>query len=183
MKKSKTKIMVECSIVIALSTALSLVKIIPMPLGGSVTLLSMLPVCYMSIRHGLKWGLGTSFVYSCIQLALDFAAAMGWGLSAARWVGMIAFDYIIPFTVLGLSGLFAKKGFVGVMSGTALAIFLRFVSHIISGSFVFDIWMPEGWGSPFVYSVAYNGAYMLPELIMTLVGAAIVYKALANRNL
>ena len=183
MNKSKTKIMVECALLIALSTVLSMVKIWAMPLGGSVTLLSMLPICYVSVRHGLKWGLGSAFVYSCVQLALDLGPAMGWGLTPMRWAGMIAFDYLIPFTVLGLSGLFAYKGFKGVMAGTALAVFLRFLSHLVSGTIVFDIWMPEGWGSPFVYSVAYNGAFMLPELVMTLVGAAIIYKALINRNI
>lgn len=182
MKNSKTKIMVECAILIAFSTVLSLIKVWSMPLGGSVTLLSMLPVCYISIRHGLKWGLGSSFIYACLQLSLDFAAAMGWGLTPLRWAGMISFDYIIPFTVLGLAGLFVSKGFKGVMAGTALSVFLRFVSHIVSGTFVFDIWMPEGWGSPLVYSLAYNGTFMLPELVMTLVGAAIVYKALEKRN-
>ena len=183
MKATKTKIMVECAILIALSTVLSLVKVWTMPLGGSITLLSMLPVCYVSIRHGLKWGLSASFIYSCIQFLLDLAAAMSWGLTPARWAGMIAFDYIIAFTVLGLAGLFAKKGIAGIMAGTTLAVVLRFFSHIISGTFVFDIWMPDNWGNPFIYSIAYNGAFMLPELIITLIGAAICYKALSSRNI
>ena len=162
MKNTKTKILVECAILIALSTVLSLVKVWTMPLGGSITLLSMLPVCYISIRHGLKWGLFSSFIYSCVQLFLDLGAAMSWGLTVGRWIGMIAFDYIIAFTVLGIAGLFAKKGMAGVMAGTAAAVFLRFISHIISGTFVFDIWMPEGWANPFVYSLVYNVTFMLP---------------------
>ncbi len=183
MKATKTNIIVECAILIALSTVLSMVKVWTMPLGGSITLLSMLPVCYVSIRHGLKWGLSASFVYSCIQLMLDLPAAMSWGLTPGRWVGMIAFDYIIAFTVLGLAGLFAKKGISGVIAGTMVAVVLRFFSHIISGTFVFDIWMPEAWGNPFYYSIAYNGTFMLPELIITLIGATICYKALSLRKI
>ena len=183
MKTSKIRILTECAILIALSTVLSMIKVMTMPLGGSITLLSMLPVCYVSIRHGLKWGLFSSFIYACIQLFLDLGAAMSWGLTAGRWAGMIAFDYIIAFTVLGLAGVFAKKGFAGIMTGTTLAVFLRFVCHVISGAFVFDIWMPEGWASPIVYSLAYNGAFMLPELIITVAGAAICYKALSKRNI
>ena len=183
MRNSKTKILVESAILIALSTVLSLIKIWQMPLGGSLTLLSMLPICYISIRHGLKWGIGAAFVYSCIQLSMDIAAAMGWGLNAARWAGMIAFDYIIPFTALGVAGIFAKKGIKGIIAGTTLALVLRFLSHVISGSIIFDIWMPEGWANPFIYSIAYNGTFMLPELILTLIGAAIVFKALKDRNM
>ena len=44
--KSRTNlhILVESAIMIALATVLSLVKLWEMPLGGSITLLSMLPV-------------------------------------------------------------------------------------------------------------------------------------------
>lgn len=183
MKATKTKILTECAILIALSTVLSLVKVWTMPLGGSITLLSMLPVCYVSVRHGIKWGMSASFIYSCIQLLLDLGAAMSWGLTPARWAGMIAFDYILAFSVLGLAGMFAKKGMLGIMAGTTIAVFLRFACHIVSGTFVFDIWMPDGWGNPFIYSLAYNGTFMLPELIITLVGAAICYKALSLRKI
>ena len=65
---SKTRILVECALMIALGTVLSL---FPLSLvwtrGGSITLLSMLPIIMMSLRHGTKWGLGTAFLYSLIQ--------------------------------------------------------------------------------------------------------------------
>lgn len=179
----KVKTLVECAILVALSTVLSLIPIgIKLPLGGSLTLLSMLPICLISIRHGLKWGFGSAFLYSLIQFFIDLGPALGWGLTPWRWVGMILFDYIIAFTVLGIAGIFAKKGTAGVVGGVALACALRFVSHVISGAIVFDIWCPEGW-SPFPYSICYNGAFMLPELIFTCIGAFIVYKALKSRKL
>lgn len=180
---TKTKTLVECAVLIALSTVLSLITVYKMPLGGSLTLLSMLPVCYISVRHGLKWGLGSAFIYSLIQLALDLGPAMGWGLTPWRWVGMIAFDYVLAFTVLGLAGIFAKKGLGGVVAGVAVALALRFVCHVISGAIVFDIWMPEGWSNAWIYSVCYNGAFMLPELIFTCIGSGIVFGALKSRKL
>ena len=67
---SKTRILVECALMIALSTVLSMIKIIQMPYGGGVTPLSMLPIILVSFRHGTRWGLLTSFVDSVLQLIL-----------------------------------------------------------------------------------------------------------------
>lgn len=189
MKNSKTKIMAECAILVALSTVLSFLKIWNMPWGGSVTLFSMLPVCYISIRHGLKWGLGSSFLYAVIQLFLGITldGLLGWGLTGGILVACILLDYVIAFTVLGLSGAFVKNGFGGIMAGTTLAVVLRFVSHLLSGVYVFasagKLWEGFETSNTWLYSFVYNGCYMLPELVMTLVGAAIVYKALADRNI
>lgn len=178
MEKTKTKTLLECAILIALATALSVIPLgIVMPLGGKLTLLSMLPICMISIRHGLSWGFASSFLYSLIQFALDITKAMAWGLNAGQWIGMILFDYVLAFTVLGIAGIFAKKGMPGVIGGVVLALVLRFVCHVISGVFIFDIWCPEEWSSPLLYSICYNGAFMLPELIFTCIGAAVVYKA------
>ena len=177
MKNTKLQKLCVCAIMIALSTVLSLVKIWTMPLGGSLTLLSMLPVCFISIYYGLGAGFASAFVYSLIQLALDIPAAMSWGMDARMWAGCVAFDYIIAFTVLGIAGIFRKKGYGGIIAGTVLACVLRFISHVISGTIFFDIWMPEGWNNPFIYAICYNGAFMLPEVILTSIGAFFVYKA------
>lgn len=153
---------------IGLSIALSLIPLgIKLPLGGSLTPLSMLPICLLSVMYGLTWGLGSAFVYAVVQLLIDLPAAMGWGMTPGVWVGMILFDYLIAFTVIGLAGVFRQKKEVGALLGTCLALFLRFVSHVISGTFFFDIWMPEGWNNAFCYSICYNGAFMLPELVLT----------------
>ena len=121
------------AVFVALATVLSLIEVIRMPLGGSVTLLSMLPIVMISIMFGLKWGFGTAFVYALGQLALGLPEVLTWGLTPAMLIGTVLFDYIIAFTVLGIAGIFAKKGYAGICGGVALAIFLRFVSHFISG--------------------------------------------------
>ena len=177
--KNNTNIkrLVLTAVLIGLGTALSLVKIWQMPLGGSVTLFSMLPIALISIEYGVGWGLSGAFIYALIQMGLDIAAVLSWGLSPLAVVGCIAFDYILAFTAIGLSGMFRKKGIVGICSGVLIAIFARFVCHLISGTVIFDIWMPEGWANPFIYSVCYNGAFMLPELVMTMAGAILLFKA------
>ena len=157
-----------CAVMVALATALSLIPLgIKMPLGGSLTPLSMLPICLISVMFGLRWGFGTAFVYASAQFLIDLPAAMSWGMTPAVWAGMIIFDYFIAFTVLGIAGIFRKKRELGALLGSVLALFLRFASHVISGTFFFDIWMPEGWSNPFLYSICYNGAFMLPELVLT----------------
>ena len=170
------KRMVLTAVLIGLGTALSLIKIWKMPLGGSVTLLSMLPIALISIEYGVGWGLTGAFIYSLIQMGLDLAEVLSWGLSPIAIVGTILLDYVLAYTSIGLAGMFRKKGIAGICAGVFIALFLRFVFHLISGTVIFDIWMPEGWANPFIYSVCYNGLYMLPELVLTMAGSIILFK-------
>ena len=174
-KKPDIKKLTMSAVMIALSTVLSLVTVMKMPLGGSVTLFSMLPVCMLSIMYGCRWGAVCAFIYSLGQLALDIAGVAGWGLTPVAFAGCVVFDYLAAFTVLGLAGMFRAKGVPGYIAGIALAVALRMVSHIISGVIFFSSWAPEGW-NPFVYSLSYNGAYMVPEFIFTFAGAIILLK-------
>lgn len=175
MKNSKILIIAECAVMIALSTVLSLIKVYQLPLGGSITLLSMLPVMLLSVKHGLGWGFASSFVYAGIQIMLSLGEMMGWGMTPFIWFGCLTFDYLIPFMILGIAGILRKKGITGVLGGITIALCLRFVSHLVSGLIFFDAWCPEGWNLLW-YSVAYNGSFMLPELIITLIGAFTISK-------
>lgn len=177
-QKDRLKKLTRCAILIALATVLSLVKIYKLPLGGSITLLSMLPICMISFMYGVKWGIGGAFVYSVIQLALDLAEVLTWGLSPISLAGTVIFDYLLAFTLLGLSGVFrnTKKGTLAILAGAALSMLGRFICHLISGTLIFDIWLPDGWNDPFIYSVCYNGSFMLPELIITAVALVIVIR-------
>ena len=181
-KKIDLRSMIECAMMVALATVLSMIKLYEAPLGGSVTLLSMLPVSVLSIRLGLKWGLTGGFLYAMIQMFLDLGKVISWGLTPAALIGCIIFDYLLAFTVIGLAGAFRSMGRIGMIWGIALALFGRFCSHLVSGTVIFDVWMPEGWGNPFIYSVAYNGAYMLPELVFTVAAVMILTRTPAFRR-
>ena len=160
------------AIMIALSTVLSMVKVWQMPLGGSITLLSMLPVCMISIIYGTVWAIGPCVLYGAIQMFID--GVFGWGLTAGILVGSIFFDYLIAFGVLCIAGIFRKKGYVGIILGVSLACVCRFISHFISGCVFFRSF--DVFNNPYVYSLAYNGTYMLPELIITTVAAVALFK-------
>ena len=107
---TKTRIMVECALMIALGTILANIKIYELPNGGSITLFSMVPFILVSFRHGVKWGLFTGFVNSLLQMLLGFYAPPAPGLLPL--VGMILLDYVLAFSFLGLACAFPVQLFV-----------------------------------------------------------------------
>lgn len=176
MKNQKIKILVEGAVMIALSTVLSFIKVFNLPWGGSITLLSMLPIVIFSIKYGIKKGLPVSFAFSLIQFGQGISEGIfGWGLTPINLIACIFIDYIFAFTVIGLAGIFRKKGMIGWMAGTFLALFLRFVCHFLSGVIIFksygELWDGFSTDNTWLYSLLYNGSYMLPEIVFTLIGA------------
>ena len=178
--------------------------IIPeMPFGGQVTMVSMLPVVLISYRHGVKWGLTAGFGYALIEMAIGtktVAAAFqpgyfGDGAMIGRALLMCLMDYVLAYTALGLGGCFRGKlsKSAALVWGSLVALGTRYLSHIFSGYILFSGWAEwfftqEGfpaWGaslvsglSPqllgWVYSVVYNGMYMIPEMILTAVAALLI---------
>lgn len=173
---SKTRTLVECALMIALGTVLANIKIYELPNGGSVTLFSMLPFILISFRHGVKWGLFTGFVNSLLQMLLGFWAPPTPGLLPL--VGMILLDYVLAFTLLGLAGAIANpfhNRMLGVAVGSAAVCAIRFVCSFLSGVL---IWGNLSDGLPaWIYSLTYNGSYMLPETILTTIAAVLICKA------
>ncbi len=188
MKKTLTKILVEGALIVALATILSFIRVMKLPWGGSVTLLSMLPITLFSVRRGLRAGMAASVLFSLIQFFQGITDGLfGWGLTPGMLIACILLDYLLAYSVLGLAGLFGKKTYSGAMTGITLSVALRFLVHFLSGII---IWKSVGalWGNFttdnfYLYSFLYNGAYMLPELIFTLIGATVLLKAPPTRKL
>ena len=180
MKQNRIRILCESAILLALSVVLSYIKIVQLPFDGAITLLSMLPLCLISIRYGIGWGLGTAFCYSWFQILQG--GVFSWGLTPVMLVGSLLLDYVVAFTVLGFAGIFRKKGTVGMVSGIAIACTLRFASHFLSGvvlwaNFEQFVAFGQEWvGRPVLYSLCYNGIYMLPETVLTVVAAAVLFR-------
>lgn len=174
------------------------------PFGGQLTLVSMLPVVLISYRHGVKWGLISAFAYALLEMAIGTKTVMaafqpdyfGEGVMIGNALIMCTLDYVVAFTVLGLGGVFRNKiqnSGAALMTGSLVALGARYVAHIASGYILFAgyaewFFTQEGfpaWGvslveslSPnvlgFVYSVVYNGMYMIPEMILTAVVALLL---------
>ncbi len=177
--RERIRFITESAILIALGTILSFIPIgPPLPLGGKITPCSMLPVIIIAYRYGTLRGLGAALVYALFQFALSLGEVLSWGLSVPIFLGAALLDYILPYTLLGLAGVFGAKTLGRRLSGAALVLGLRFVSHFLSGVILFaELGQWELFGklfenSPALYSIAYNGFYMLPELILT--GIAVV---------
>jgi thiamine transporter len=150
LKSFSTRVIAETVVLVALSTALSYVKLFSLPQGGSVTAASMVPVLWLSLRRGAKIGLFACIVYGFVQLAVEpFIAHPAQAL----------LDYPVAFGALGLAGLFQNRPFIGINVGIAG----RFLAHFVSGVIFFAAFAPEGM-SPMIYSAVYNGSYLLPEL-------------------
>lgn len=173
---SKTRILVECALMVAIGTVLANLKLFTMPNGGSITLLSMLPFVLVSFRHGARWGVFTGFVNGCLQMLLGFWAPPTPGLLPL--VGEVLLDYLVAFMALGTSELFARpfrRRAVGVAVGTFAAGFLRFVCSFLSGVLIWGN-LSDGLGA-WTYSLLYNGSYMLPETLLTLFAAVLLCRA------
>ena len=191
-KQRKTYVLVESAVMIALATVLSMIKVYEGPFGGSVTLLSMAPIIILSMRHGIKVGLSGAFVYSVLQLLLGIGT-VAWVPSAGGVVLCIIFDYIVPFTLLGLGGIFRNVRFtkkdalnvvISAVLGTLLVTLLRFVCHIVSGAVIWYaldlVWYADDpahivhkYGA-WMFSFVYNATFMIPEIAETLIGVPLL---------
>ena len=189
MKNTKTKILVEGAVMVALATILSYLRIVKFPWGGAITVLSMLPIVVFALRYGIKHGLSIALVYSIVQLGqgILFDGLLGWGLSLPMLLACIFLDYLGAFTVLGLAGLFGNKRWGSIIGGTVMAMSLRFVLHFVSGVVIFHsagmLWEGFATENTWLYSLIYNGAYMLPEIVFTTVAAVILFKTPQMRKL
>ena len=198
-KKVNTRVLVESAMLVALSCVLSLFpKFEFLPYGGSITFCSMLTIILISYRRGVKWGLLGGLVLAIFQMMTGFVSA---GMSAGAIVVVVLFDYLIAFTVLGFGGIFRgkfKKPANELVLGSVVAIALRYVCHIISGYWVWGEYAEWFFGEAgafgqsvlsslsgnalaLFYSVVYNGTYLIPEMIITGIVAALISKfALVN---
>lgn len=149
-----------------------------LPFGGTVTV-GMLPIVYYSYRHGTLWGLGVGFVYSLLQMLLGFyvpPANTWWAV-----VICVMLDYVIAYTVVGLADLFAKPfgrhRIIGYCAGGVIVCVLRFLCSFLSGVILWGSYAPEGM-NVWLYSLIYNGSYMLPCAVLTGALAAVLCASL-----
>ena len=169
----RTRMLCEGALMVALAQILGYLKLAEAPNGGSITF-AMFPIILFAVRWGLRPGLMAGFLFGLLQLIFDGAYAWGWQ--------SMLLDYLVAFTPLGLAGLFRGKSW-GLFAGTLAGCLARFAIHYISGVTVYKILAPTeflNWtfSSPALYSLVYNGSYMLPNTIIALVLAAMLYKPL-----
>jgi len=161
-KSLDAKSIVFAGLAMALAIVTSNIKLLKLPMGGSITLMSMLFICLIGYWYGLKVGLMTSIAYAFLQLIID-----PYIISLPQMI----LDYILAFGSLGLSGLFSKSKH-GLMKGYAVGVMGRYLCSTLSGVIFFGMYAPETM-SPLVYSLAYNGVTIGAEGIITLIVIAV----------
>lgn len=199
-RKSHAQIRALCEGALMLAMALALdalSKFLPsLPRGGSVTLFSMVPILVMSYRNGCRWGLLTAFANGLVQLLMGLKY-LGYCVTLRAQIGCVLLDYLLAFTVLGLAELLARpfrNRYAGLSVSTVVVCFLRFLCSFLSGYIVwYDYSVATEWMSAFpwgaklvdsmgekalcwIYSLLYNGSYMLPETVITVTGVLLLYK-------
>ena len=156
----------------ALSSVLSLIKLWPMPMGGSVTPASMLPLLLFAYCYGVGPGMVLGALYGVMQFLLD---GMAW---AALGAIPNLLDYPIAFGLLGLAGCF-RGSKAKMTAGFVLGCFGRFMASFLSGFIFYGQYAPEG-VNPVWYSLTYNGSYMLVECIICIALGLLVGERLAK---
>ena len=146
---------------------------------------------FIQIVMDLYLGKGSTIMALFLPEGDEF---MGYGAAIA----ILLIDYVVAYSVLGLGGIFRKRiknKAVALALGVAFALTLRYIAHIISGFIFYGAWAEwffsqenfysiGGWildsfsgkGLALIYSIFYNGLYMIPEIVITVVAAIGVSK-------
>ena len=143
----------------------------------------------IQIVMDLYLGKGSTIMALFMPNSEDF---MGFGAAIA----ILIIDYLVAYTLLGFGGAFRKvikNKALALMLGVVLALSLRYIAHIVSGYIFYGAWAEwffsqenfyaiGGWilehfsgnALAVIYSIFYNGLYMIPEIVITAVAALIV---------
>jgi len=162
-----TKQLVYSAAAIALAVVCSMIKLFEMPMGGSVTLLSMLFIVLIAYWYGPYVGIMTAVAYGLVQFVTE---------PIFYTIPQMLLDYPLAFGALGLAGFFHKKKW-GLQIGYVVGVLGRFLFSTLSGVVFFAAYAPEGM-SPVLYSIGYQASYLLPEMAVTL--CIICIPAVAN---
>ena len=181
MKNKNLQALVECAVLVAMSIGLSYLKI-PIGLefggfGGSIDLV-MIPLIVAACRWGLGWGLGAGLVFG----TLKFFFAGG---SAVNWQSMLL-DYSVAYAFVGFAGLLKRKP-DQMWLAALIGCLCRFAVHFVSGITIYAEYMEDILGlhmtNVWVYSLLYNGTYMLPNTVLAVIICLILGKSLKKQLL
>lgn len=154
-----TRQLVFSAMAMALAMVTSNIKIVDMPMGGSVTLFSMFFICLIGYWYGLRSGLMTAVAYGFLQLITNPYIIS---------IPQMLTDYIFAFGALGLSGIFCKSKY-GMIKGYLVGVLGRYFFTFLSGMIFFGSYASSYNMTAPVYSLVYNGAYLGGEALITVI--------------
>ena len=183
MKTNKTYRLVVTAMLIAIATVLNEFATFESPFfhGGGVTVFSQVPIIALSYIFGVRWGLISGFTFSLVQTMFGFAN-FGYVRGFIGYMILVLADYILPYTLLGLGGVFKsrmKNQRLALVCGSVMVCFIRFICHVFSGVTIWgDYTQGNAFSAVFAYSLSYNAGYMIPETVITVLGVLALNKFL-----
>jgi thiamine transporter len=180
MRSQRTLTLVEIALTIALSAVLSLAAArLPINIAGGTISFAMLPILVLALRRGVLAGAIAGLGFGLIDYLIEpFFVAYA----------QVVLDYGVAFAALGLAGL-GSNAYKNALKVSSKAAFLtalpfiilgaagRFVAAWLSGVIFFGANAPSG-QPVWLYSIVYNLSYLLPSLVICVIGAAFVLPAL-----
>ncbi len=163
----------ECAVMVALSVALSFIKISTGGFGGSIDFV-MIPLFIICYRQGLGYGVASGLVFGLIKCIIG--GGIGWGLPS------VLLDYVLAYGACGVAGIFKGKKYLFPLAAFVGCI-SRFAIHFISGITIYAISTAETYAgittsNAWFYSLIYNGLYMLPNTVIAVLAAALLIPVL-----
>lgn len=173
---TESKNIAYAGVCLALSFALSYVRLFRMPDGGSITFASMLPLMFYSYVFGVRRGVYVGVIYGVMQFIQS---------PSAYQPMQVLLDYPIAFSAIGLTGIAKKFKFLKgsmvaeIVVGIAIAGIFRYISHVLSGYFVY--YNPDSEFGAFGYSLMYNIVVII-DTVIDIAAALIVLSSKAVRK-
>ncbi len=163
---SSTRIFTEIIVFSALSGALYVLRPFSLPFGGSVTLGSMIPVMWLSMRRGVRVGIIGGLVFGILALFIDMLLVGAANIIASPI--QVILEYPVAFGALGIAGIFHKKTVSFGVLGVGVSLFIKFIIHYLVGAFiwVYIYAFPPEWGQ-FLWPAIYNGSFLIVEFIIS----------------
>lgn len=176
--KTKTRILsvVEGAVMVALAIVLDMLPLPEWPQGGGISVAAV-PLIYYAYRRGIGMGLMAGLAWSCVQMITGFYVPPANTFGAI--VLCVLLDYVLAFSAVGVSPLFARlfgeRRLVGYAVGAVGVGLVRCLCSVLSGGLLWGSYAPEGVGV-WAYSIGYNCGYMIPNAVIS----AILIVALAS---
>lgn len=176
-----TKMLIENSIGVALCVILSFMADLisprfPQIMGGFRLSLTVVPILIIAFRNGLVSGIITGLVYSIFNVFLD---------GGIYHIGSLFLDYLIPFSLIGLVGIYKhlkKDNLFIVISLIILVSIIKYISHSLSGILFFRAWAPSG-VNYIIYSFIFvNMPKVFIEMLLQIIIISASYKYLIKKH-
>ncbi len=178
-QKQALRALCETAVMVALAVALSFAKIKLWANGGSIDLV-MIPIIIVGYRRGWQWSIPAGLAFGLIKCAVGEGFSYGFA--------SVMLDYVLAYGLVGLAGFFKDKKH-GMVIGSVVGSVARFLVHFASGITIWRIAAGEstelfgatyGSDASVLYSLVYNGSYMLVNMIIAVVVSLLIEKAISR---